>query len=141
LLGAAEENRKASGAPVAAVDMRRYAQLVSRVKSHLGEDAFTTDWAAGCDLPIDSAVDLALQVTLTDGATPQAAPVDESSLLSPRQRRVAQLIANGSSNRDIADALVLSIKTVETHIQHIFAKLNVKSRAEIAVWASRHGLL
>jgi predicted ATPase/DNA-binding CsgD family transcriptional regulator len=141
LLGAADENRKASGAPVAAVDVRRYAQLVARVKNHLGEQAFATDWAAGRDLHIDSAVDLALHVDVTDGATPTPAPLDEASLLSPRQRNVALLIARGSSNREIADALVLSIKTVETHIQHIFTKLNVKSRAEIAVWASRHGLL
>jgi DNA-binding NarL/FixJ family response regulator len=80
-------------------------------------------------------------VDLTDGATTPRAPVDEASLLSPRQRHVAQLISTGSSNREIADALVLSIKTVETHIQHIFTKLRVKSRAEIAVWAARHDLL
>jgi predicted ATPase/DNA-binding CsgD family transcriptional regulator len=141
LLGSAEQMRKTSGAPVAAVDVPRYAQLVSRVKNHLGQDAFTADWAAGRDLPIDSAMDLALHVDLTDGATTPRAPVDEASLLSPRQRHVAQLISTGSSNREIADALVLSIKTVETHIQHIFTKLRVKSRAEIAVWAARHDLL
>jgi hypothetical protein len=98
LLGAAEENRKASGAPVAAVDVRRYAQLVSRVKSHLGEDAFTTDWAAGCDMPIDSAMDLALHVALTDGAATQAAPVDETSVLSPRQGVVRLMCAAGAED-------------------------------------------
>ena len=41
----------------------------------------------------------------------------------------------------LADALVVSVKTVETHIQHIFRKLNVKARSEVAVWAARHGLI
>ena len=54
---------------------------------------------------------------------------------------MAKLIANGSSNRDIADVLVVSVKTVETHIQHIFRKLNVKARSEVAVWAARNGLI
>jgi DNA-binding NarL/FixJ family response regulator len=36
---------------------------------------------------------------------------------------------------------VVSVKTVETHIQHIFRKLNVKARSEVAVWAARHGLI
>ncbi len=84
-------------------------------------------------------MDLALH---DDAAAPApTGEVDEASLLSPRERDVAQLVAAGSSNREIADALVVSVKTVETHIQHIFRKLNVKARSEVAVWAARHGLI
>jgi predicted ATPase/DNA-binding CsgD family transcriptional regulator len=139
LLGAAEALRETSGARVAAVDLARYAQLVARVKSHMREDTFVMAWREGRELPVDEAMDLALQEN-----SPQAANApgdDVLGQLSPRERDVAQLIASGRSNREIADALVVSVKTVETHIQHIFGKLNVKARAEIAVWASRHGLI
>jgi DNA-binding NarL/FixJ family response regulator len=61
--------------------------------------------------------------------------------LSPREREIAQLIAQGSSNPDIAETLMMSIKTVETHVRHLFAKLDVRTRAEVAVWAVRHGLV
>jgi non-specific serine/threonine protein kinase len=140
LLGAAEALRETSGALVAAVDLSRYAQLVARVKNQLREETFATAWREGRELPIDEAMDLALH----DDAAVVAASAgvdDEAGVLSARERDVAQLIAGGSSNREIADALVVSVKTVETHIQHIFRKLNVKARSEVAVWASRHGLI
>ena len=62
---------------------------------------------------------------------------DAASGLSPRELEIARLIASGSSNREIAETLFVSIKTIETHVQHIFRKLQVKNRAEIAVWATR----
>jgi len=138
LLGAAEVLRETSGALVAAVDLSRYAQLVARVKNQLRADTFATAWREGRELPIEDATDLALR---EDAAAGAAGDVDEAGQLSPRERDVAQLIAAGSSNREIADALVVSVKTVETHIQHIFRKLNVKARSEVAVWAARHGLV
>ena len=52
--------------------------------------------------------------------------------LSPREREVASLIAAGSKNREIAETLFLSEKTVESHIRNIFAKLGVSSRAAVA---------
>lgn len=52
--------------------------------------------------------------------------------LSAREREVAGLVARGYSNREIAEELVLSIRTVTTHVSHIFAKLGVSSRAAIA---------
>jgi predicted ATPase/DNA-binding CsgD family transcriptional regulator len=141
LLGASEALRETSGAPVAAVDLSRYALLVARVKNHLRADTFATAWRQGRELPIDAAMDLALRADAPQGASTPAAEVDGPGVLSRRERDVAQLIASGSSNRAIADTLVVSVKTVETHIQHIFRKLNVKGRAEIAVWASRNGLV
>ena len=119
------------------MDLSRYAQLVARVKNQLREDTFATAWREGRELPIDKAMDLALDDS--DHAVPASA--SSAELLSPRELDVAKLIAGGSSNRDIADVLVVSVKTVETHIQHIFRKLNVKARSEVAVWAARHGLI
>ena len=57
--------------------------------------------------------------------------------LTNRERQVAQLVASGATNREIADALVLSVKTVETHIAHIFAKLDVRSRTALAAELTR----
>jgi len=60
--------------------------------------------------------------------------------LSPRQREVAGLIARGFSNRRVAQELVIGEATVATHVQHILTKLELGSRAQIAVWADRRQL-
>ncbi|MEU3402274.1 response regulator transcription factor [Streptomyces filamentosus] len=52
--------------------------------------------------------------------------------LTPREREVASLVAQGLSNRKIADHLVISKRTVDTHVEHILAKLHVATRADIA---------
>jgi DNA-binding NarL/FixJ family response regulator len=57
--------------------------------------------------------------------------------LSKREVEVAALVAQGNSNRAIAEQLVLSERTVENHIASIFTKLNVRSRAEIAAFMTR----
>jgi DNA-binding NarL/FixJ family response regulator len=53
---------------------------------------------------------------------------------------VACLVAQGKSNRAIADGLVIGVSTVEAHITHIFTKLGFSSRAQIAAWAVDKGL-
>jgi tetratricopeptide (TPR) repeat protein len=60
--------------------------------------------------------------------------------LTPRERGIAALIAQGRSNKEIAEALVLSNRTVEAHIGNILSKLNFSSRAQIAVWAVEKSL-
>jgi DNA-binding CsgD family transcriptional regulator len=52
--------------------------------------------------------------------------------LTPAERRVAALVAEGRTNREVAAALVLGQRTVETHLTHVYAKLGVRSRAELA---------
>ena len=61
--------------------------------------------------------------------------------LTEREREVALLIAKGKSNREIADQLVVSYRTVETHVGTILSKLAFSSRAQIAVWAVEIGLV
>ena len=59
--------------------------------------------------------------------------------LSPREREVLAHLATGWTNRQIATQLVLSERTIETHVAYVLAKLGVANRAEAAVWATRHG--
>jgi two-component system nitrate/nitrite response regulator NarL len=61
--------------------------------------------------------------------------------LTPRERQVIRMIAAASSSEDIASRLSITVNTVRSHIQSIFAKLQVHSRLEAAALAARHGLL
>jgi DNA-binding NarL/FixJ family response regulator len=61
--------------------------------------------------------------------------------LTAREREVAILIAQGKSNQAIAEALVVTKRTVETHIGNIMFKLGSTSRTQIAVWAVETGLV
>ena len=61
------------------------------------------------------------------------------STLTDREREVLALIADGRSNREIARALVLSEKTVKTHVSNILMKLDLADRTQAALWAVRTG--
>jgi DNA-binding CsgD family transcriptional regulator len=60
--------------------------------------------------------------------------------LTARERDVAALVARNRSNREIAEALVVSSRTVEKHVSSILAKLQFPRRAQIAAWAAERGL-
>jgi NarL family two-component system response regulator LiaR len=68
---------------------------------------------------------------------PEASPPED---LTERELEVVALVAQGLSNREIADTFVISEKTVKTHIGHILAKLGLKDRTQLAIYALRHGL-
>ncbi|WP_461213221.1 response regulator [Lacticaseibacillus sp. GG6-2] len=61
--------------------------------------------------------------------------------LTNREREVLQLIAQGKSNQEIADALFITLKTVKTHVSNILAKLEVDDRTQAAIYAFKHGLV
>lgn len=65
----------------------------------------------------------------------------ERPLLSPRETEVLKLLALGHTNREIGDALDLSVRTVETHRAHIQQKLNLSSRPELTRYALANGLI
>lgn len=105
---------------------------------------FPVAFADGRALTQAQAIDYALaavQVTTNDpfSLPPNHAPGAGS--LTGREREVAILVAQGRSNREIAAQLVLSERTVENHLTHIFAKLDFHSRAQIAAWAVEQRLL
>jgi predicted ATPase/DNA-binding CsgD family transcriptional regulator len=73
------------------------------------------------------------------GTAPSPAPAPDDVLTS-REREVARLVTDGLTNASIASRLVLSTRTVDTHVQNIFTKLGVNSRAQIAAWVASHQL-
>ena len=86
-----------------------------------------------------SIVDAEVQRRLIDGAaTTRPAPSDTG--LTPREIEVLRLIADGLSNTEIARHLVVSEATVKTHINHLFAKANLRDRAQAVAYAYRLGL-
>lgn len=72
----------------------------------------------------------------TSGGEGDAALVEP---LSEREDEVLRLLARGLTNKDTAQSLLLSVRTVEAHLRNIFGKLGVRSRTEAALWAVRHG--
>ena len=61
--------------------------------------------------------------------------------LSPREREVMRLIARGYTYREVARDLVLSVKTVETHVSAVLRKLQLSNRHELARWAAARHLV
>jgi DNA-binding CsgD family transcriptional regulator len=78
-----------------------------------------------------------LLVKLADGIKLDPTADASSGPLTAREFEVARLIAEGATNREIAERLVIAPKTASTHVEHILAKLGVSRRAEIAAWVSK----
>ncbi|MFF0344593.1 response regulator [Kribbella sp. NPDC004875] len=88
-----------------------------------------------------SILDADVQRRLIEGTAASSRPVAASdSGLTPRELEVLRLIAEGLSNTEIARHLVVSEATVKTHINHLFAKANLRDRAQAVAYAYRLGL-
>ncbi len=61
--------------------------------------------------------------------------------LTPRELQVLQAICRGQTNKEISEALVLSVRTVERHILHIYEKIGARGRADAIAFALKHGLI
>jgi non-specific serine/threonine protein kinase len=131
LWGAAEALEEASGA-VSEVHLD-YKTELRAARSQIGEQVFGALWAAGRALSLDQVMALAFAADLA----PSAAGPDT---LTGREREVAALLARGYSNRQVADALVIGERTVETHVGNVLAKLGLASRHLVSAWAAEHGL-
>jgi len=73
--------------------------------------------------------------------SPEESSEEPPPLLSPREREIIQLLAEGKSNNEVAEALYISAKTVETHRAHIMEKLNLHSIAELVHYAIRNQIV
>lgn len=105
-----------------------------QVRSALNDRAFATAFDRGTALPLGEAVEYAL------GRKPAAVNQrhePEQTKLTRRERDVARLVAAGLSNKQIADELVISVRTAEAHVEHILAKMAFRSRTQIAAWHSQ----
>jgi len=71
----------------------------------------------------------------------ETGPPETRPELTPREREVLALIADGLTNREIADALVISVKTVDRHRENIMRKLNLHNRVELVKYALEKGLI
>lgn len=81
--------------------------------------------------------DVVLAATMQKSTATEAAP---ASVLTPREREVLQLIAEGNTTKAIAAKLGVSVKTIETHRQNIMEKLQIRSVAELTKYAIREGI-
>jgi predicted ATPase/DNA-binding NarL/FixJ family response regulator len=116
------------------------AEAEAACQQALGTDRYPALFREGARAPLDRIVALALadadELTLAAlGGEPAAGP------LTSRENEIAALVADGLSNREIAARLVISKRTVDAHIEHIFSKLGVSSRIQLVNWLNSSGAL
>jgi DNA-binding CsgD family transcriptional regulator len=109
---------------------------VRYVTKGLGEARCEQLLAEQAGISIDDALALALRGRSAGTGEPPAAPADALDPLSTRESEVADLIAGGKSNKAIAEALIVSPRTVDGHVERILAKLGFQSRTQVAAWVS-----
>jgi predicted ATPase/DNA-binding CsgD family transcriptional regulator len=132
LLGAADTVQAGIGASVHPYLAAPVARAEESARAALGERTFRAEFEAGQRLSRDAAIGLALgEPARVTAAAPDAAG---ASQLGKREAQVAELVADGLSNKQIGTRLLISEHTVDTHIRNILNKLGVNSRAQIAAW-------
>jgi DNA-binding NarL/FixJ family response regulator len=150
LLGAADQlwgrtSQRLSG--IALLEESRQ-RTVKATRTALGERRYTGalahGWALGLDAVVRDAADAdgeaAAPGELADDAGGSAGPQgdarpqrDAAAVLTRREREIAELVASGLSNREIAGRLFISKRTVDAHVDHIFGKLELSSRVQLTV--------
>jgi DNA-binding CsgD family transcriptional regulator len=143
LLGAAAALGAALGYVPPPRERRRDERAVATARADLGEQGYTAAQAAGAGLPFDVARAEAAAVLAVLAERPESTESCVSAPpggLSPREVEVLRLVASGRSNREIADALFISVPTVKRHLTTILAKLELPSRAAAVAYAHTRGL-
>jgi len=133
LLGAADALRQEIGYQRFGLHQARYDATVTELRAALGEHAFIQAWTEGAALTLDDAVSYALR-----GRGERGRPSVGWLSLTPAELDVAGLVAQGLPNKEIADRLFVSPRTVQTHLTHMYGKLGVTSRVQLAQQAARH---
>jgi non-specific serine/threonine protein kinase len=113
--------------------MARREQFEDEARRLIGDKAFDAAFVRGSELAIDEILAFACQEKRP--AIPQQ-PRRAAAVITRREREIAELVASGLSNKEIAASLVISPRTAEGHVEHILAKLGFNSRAQIAAWVA-----
>ena len=143
LLGAATSLREAIGHAFVLPELAAFERTERAIRSVLGPDAFEAARTAGAAADVEQSLAEATAFlgTLIDPETPPAPDSAPNPFrLTPREQEVLHLLAQGHSDREIADALYIGIRTAQTHVANLLAKLEVSNRAEAAALAVRQGL-
>ncbi len=145
LAGGAAGLREQIGTVATPVERAQIDRWQGAARARLGQRAALA-WERGRIMTVEAAVELARKA-LSAAHPSQGYPEDGrpvlggDSRLTAREREIVVHIARGFTNRQIADALVISERTVEVHVGHIRDKLGLASRPRIAVWAVGNGLV
>ena len=134
LFGAAESIRQRGG-PVRFKIFDAFFELpVAALRDGMGEKDFESGWAEGAALSTDEAIAYAQR-----RRGERKRPSSGWASLTPTERDVVRLVSEGLANNDIATRLFVSPRTVQTHLTHVYSKLGLTSRVQLAQEAARHG--
>jgi predicted ATPase/class 3 adenylate cyclase/DNA-binding CsgD family transcriptional regulator len=135
-LGVAHRSRADLGLVRWAPDAPRFAQLERTLREALGDDAYEAAYREGSELALDEAV------TWVRGARgARKRPARGWDSLTATELRVVALVAEGLTNPEIGERMFISRGTVKVHLSHIFAKLGIGTRSELAAEATRRELI
>ena len=145
LAGAGAALREATGGPLPPTWRRMLERWLTISRAALSDAAVGAAWNIGHAMPLEEAIRYSrepLEATAF-GRNPSAEPEPVSALdrLTQREREVAALVAQGLTNGQIAERLVITQRTVAAHIEHILNKLGFSSRTQVGVWAAEHRLV
>src|SRR6266849_4551721 len=137
LWGAAEALREAMGTPLPPVYLADYEQAMAAARSHLGEKAFAAAWTEGRTMTPDQALAARGPVTIPN---PTLSAHTYPDGLTARELEVIGLVAQGLSDVQVAEQLVISPRTVHAHLSSIYSKLGINSRSAATRYAIEHKL-
>jgi DNA-binding CsgD family transcriptional regulator len=134
LFGAADEIRRRIGVFRFRIYDADHEHAVAALRDAMGEQDFGSAWAEGAGLSLDEAIAYARR-----GRGERKRPSSGWASLTPTERDVARLVAEGLANNEIAARLFVSRRTVQTHLTHVYAKLGITSRVQLAQEVAGHG--
>jgi non-specific serine/threonine protein kinase len=143
LLGAAAALAETVSYPLTPAEQARRQDTVAGARAALGDAKFEVAWAAGQALPVEQAVAEAIAVLAVVGRPTASTPrvADDAFGITPREHEVLALLCAQLTDREIAERLFLSTRTVEGHVSHIIGKLGVSTRREVVAMAARLALV